>query len=130
MNRGGWILLLGSALLATVVVATATRQRARSPEEDLRAIGNSMRRGRIDREEALSELDHLVDRTLESGDSEIAGRVRLARGRILMDIDALDRAREDFQLVLKLNILPPKEAREVEDDLIDLDLRAGKFAQG
>src|SRR6266850_5579420 len=130
MNRGGWILLIGSAVLAAVVAAMATRQRARSPEEDLRAISERMKGGRGDREEALSELDHLVDRTLASGDSGIVSRVRLARGRILMDIDALDRARDDFQVVLGLGILPAAEAREVEDDLLGLDLRAGKFAQG
>ncbi|HEV8111386.1 MAG TPA: tetratricopeptide repeat protein [Planctomycetota bacterium] len=127
MNRSGWILLIGAIVLAAAVAAMATRERARSPEEDLRDIGDRMRKGRIDRVEALSELDHLVDRTGDSGDSGVTARVRLARGRVLLDIDALDRAREDFQVVLGLGVLPAKEARDIEDDLIDLDLRAGRF---
>jgi tetratricopeptide (TPR) repeat protein len=130
MIRGGWILLIGAAGLAAVVAATATRQRARSPEEDLSAVTDRLRRGRLDREEALSELDRLVDRTSGSSDAGVAARARLTRGRILLDIDALDRAREDLQVVLDLKALSPTESREVEDDLIDLDVRAGKFLQG
>jgi len=130
MNRGGWILLLGSAALAAAVAAMATRERARSPEEDLRRIGDLMRKGRIDREEALSDLDRLAGRTADVGDSGLSSRIRLARGRVLMDIDALDRAQEDFEAVLDLGVLAPKETREVEDLLVDLDIRARRFAKG
>ena len=124
MSRGGWALLVGSGLLAAIVAATATRENAMPPEVALREVQERIRRGRIDREEALSDLNHLVDRTTSSGDSRIAARTRLARARILMEIGAVGRAREDLQIVLGLGVLSPEERRDVEDDLIDLDLRS------
>ena len=124
MSRGGWALLVGSGLFAAIVAATVTRENARPPEVELREVQDRMRRGRIDREEALSDLNHLVDRTTSSGDSRIAARTRLARARILMEIGAVGRAREDLQIVLGLGVLSPEERRDVEDDLIDLDLRS------
>jgi tetratricopeptide (TPR) repeat protein len=124
MSRGGWALLVGSGLLAAIVVATVTRESAKSPEVELREVQERMKRGHIDREEALSDLNHLVDRTTSSGDSRISARTRLARARILMEIGAVGRAREDLQIVLGLGVLSPEERRDVEDDLIDLDLRS------
>jgi two-component system NtrC family response regulator len=102
MNRGGWALLVGSAALAAAVAAMATREIARSPEEELRGIEERLERGRIDREEALYDLDRLVDHTLESGDPRFVAKLRLSRGRLLMDIAAWDRAREDLRIALGL----------------------------
>jgi tetratricopeptide (TPR) repeat protein len=130
MSRGAWILLLGAAALAAAVAAMATRESVRSSEEELRRVKEHLKRGRLDREEALSDLDRLIDRTLDSGDSAFVTQVRLARGRILMDIAAWDRAREDLQVALGLAVLSPAERREVEDDLIGLDMRTLDYDKG
>ncbi len=124
MSRGGWALLVGSGLLAAIVGATVTRENRKPPEVELREVQERMKRRSIDREEALSDLNHLVERTTSSGDSHIAARTRLSRARLLMEIGAVGRAREDLQIVLGLGVLSPEERRDVEDDLIDLDLRS------
>lgn len=130
MNRGGWVLLVGSATLAAAVAAMATREGGRSPEEDLHGIRERLARGRIDREAALSDLDRLVDRTLETGDPPFVAKLRLSRGRLLMDIAAWDRARDDLQVALGLGVLSEVERHEAEDDLIGLHVRAGDFENG
>ncbi|HZO10425.1 MAG TPA: hypothetical protein VFC77_13650, partial [Myxococcota bacterium] len=130
MNRGGWVLLVGSATLAAAVAAMATREGARSPEEELRGIQERLSRGRIDREDALSDLDRLVDRTLETGDPAFVAKLRLSRGRLLMDIAAWERAREDLRVALGLGVLSDVESHEAEDDLIGLHVRAGDYENG
>ncbi|MFN0008293.1 MAG: hypothetical protein ACKVXR_10320 [Planctomycetota bacterium] len=125
MNRGSWIFLVGAVALAGAVAAMATREHARSPEEDLRDIHERLGRGKLDRDDALSGLDRLVERTLETGDPAFVAKLRISRGRLLMDIAAWDRAREDLQVALGLGVLSDLERDEAEDDLIALHLRAG-----
>lgn len=127
MNRGSWALLVGSVALAGAVAAMATREHARTPEEDLRGIHERLGRGKIDRDDALSDLDRLVERTLETGDPLFVSKLRISRGRLLMDIAAWDRARDDLRVALGLGVLSDVERAEAEDDLIGLHLRAGDY---
>jgi len=127
MNRGSWALLVGSVVLAGAVAAMATREHARSPEEDLRGIYERLGRGKIDRDDALSDLDRLVERTLETGDPAFVAKLRMSRGRLLMDIAAWERAREDLRVALGLGVLSDVERSEAEDDLIGLHSRAGDY---
>ena len=130
MTRGRWMLLAGSAVLAAAVAAMATREGVRSPEEELRGIQERLTRGRIDRDDALTDLDRLVDRTLETGDPAFVARLRRARSRLLMDIAAWDRAREDLRVALGLGALSDVERDEAEDDLIRLYVRGEDYENG
>jgi tetratricopeptide (TPR) repeat protein len=127
MSRGNWVLLVGSAMLAAAVAAMATHEGVRSPEEELHGVQERLQRGRIDREEALDDLDRLVGRTLESGDPTFVARLRLSRGRLLMDIAAWDRARDDLRVALGLGVLDEVDRHEAEDDLIGLHIRAADY---
>lgn len=118
-----WLLVLGAAGLG----ARAFLRDARlSPAEEFALLESRIESGIYDHEQSLSALDRALGKAREELDAELANRIQLARGRLLTQIGAYDRARADLLAVLEAR----GGDRSIEELLIDLEGRAGDFAAG
>ncbi len=118
-----WILFALAVALVTGVLAMVTRQSNSTPEDFFATVQSRMSSGRYDREQAVENLDQVLESAQEGGDSELAARVRLLRGQTLRDMGAYERARADFLAVAALRPADPA----VEEDLVELEQRAGDY---
>lgn len=121
-----WILTALSSVVVLGVAAMALRQSTSSAAEFFEIVETRIAEGRYDPEQTLLNLDHALARARDAGDTDLATRVQLARGRMLRDVGAFDRAREDLEAVA----LARPDDRDVEEALVDLDVRAGDFRRG
>jgi len=119
-----WTLFFATAALLVLVGVMVSRQSRVTPEEFLAAVEKRIADGRYDREQTLLNLDQVLERAREAGDSDLESRVLLRRGRLSMELGAWDRARTDLLAVAERRPGDP----EVESDLIELETRAGDFA--
>ncbi len=124
MRWNTWILFGVALALLLGVGAMVSRQARTSPAEFLAAVEKRIADGRYDREQTLLNLDQVLARATEAGDGDLQVRVLLRRGRLLMELGATDRARADLLAVAER--LPDDPA--VENDLVELETRAGDFA--
>lgn len=121
-----WILTALSGVVVLAVAAMALRQSKSSAAEFFAIVESRIAEGRYDPEQTLLNLDHALTRARDAGDGALVARVQLARGRMLRDVGAFDRAREDLEAVA---IARPDD-RDVEQALVDLDVRTGDFRRG
>lgn len=105
------------------VLGMVTRQAATTPADFFAAVKKRMSEGVYDREQSIQNLDSVLERAIDAGDTKLAGQVQLLRGRTLMELGAFDRARADLSAVAAMY---PADVT-VENDLVDLEARSGDF---
>ena len=123
MKTTSWILFGLAVALLLGVGAMVVRQVKQTPSEHFQAIEKRASEGYQDREQLIGRLDQVLDRAVDIGDVELGTRVQLKRGRVLMDLGAFERAREDLTAVAAAR---PGDA-SVESDLAELEARSGDF---
>lgn len=123
MKWSTWILFVLSLSLLITAGVMVTRQSKTTPEDFFAGIEKRVAEGRYDREQAIMNLDQVLAEAVDAGDSDLAVRVQLRRGRVLMDVGSFERARADLAAVAALRPGDPS----VENDLVELEARSGNY---
>src|SRR4051812_7139630 len=118
-----WILSLCSLGLLLAVGLMVFRQARQTPREEFRRVQQRMAHGGFDREQTIANLNEALVNAEDARDVDLSNEIRLARGKLLMQVGAFERARNDLTVVW--------EARggdqTVERLLVDLEQRAGDY---
>ncbi|MBL8859383.1 MAG: hypothetical protein JNL28_12805 [Planctomycetes bacterium] len=123
MKITSWILFGLAVALVLGVGAMVLRQRTLSIAEQFAAVEKRAADGYQDREQLIASFSQVLDRAIDVGDVELGTRVQMKRGRLLMELGAYDRAREDLTAVAAAR---PGDVG-VENDLAELEARSGDF---
>jgi tetratricopeptide (TPR) repeat protein len=123
MKWTSWMLLAASLGLLLAVGLMVARQSRQTPREEFKAIERRVSQGNYDRERTISQFNQVLIRAEDARDSELAGDIRLARGRLLMQVGSFERARNDLTIVWEER----RGDRTVERLLVDLERRAGDY---
>src|SRR5687767_15813873 len=115
-SRAVSLLALGALGLA---VGAWLRDPDRTPAEEFALVERRIAAGLYDQQQSLASLDRALLRAHDVGDLELADRVLLARGRLLLELTAYDRARADLVQVLERRGSDPA----LEEVLIELEAR-------
>jgi tetratricopeptide (TPR) repeat protein len=118
-----WLLLALALVLVTSGIAMVRRQAKATPEDFFASVAERIESGRYDREQVVQNLDQVLERAQAGGDADLTARVLLLRGRTLRDLGAFEAAKADLLAVAAMRPTDPA----VEDDLVDLEARAGDF---
>jgi tetratricopeptide (TPR) repeat protein len=121
-----WILFAASLGLLLAVGVMVSRQANRSAGEQFSAIQKRIAQGNYDRERTIANLDQVLARAQSERLTELQSDIRLARGKLLMQVGAFDRARNDLMIVLDGG----QGGRGVERLLVELEERAGDYRAG
>lgn len=123
MKWSTWILFVLSLSVLVAASWMVTRQSKRTPSDFFADIEKRVEAGAYDREQAVLNLDQVLEEANDAGDTELATRVQLRRGRLLMEIGSFERARADLAAVA---VMHPSDVA-VQNDLVELEARSGNF---
>lgn len=116
-----WFLFALAIAVFGAVAAMVGRQSSRSPAEAFRAIQQKIDAGQFDEEQAIANLELVLERAEHAKDATLVSEVRLARAKVLTKIGSWDRAKADLESVFEQRGNP----RDIEELLVDLDARSG-----
>lgn len=120
-----WFLFALALAVFGAVAAMVGRQSSRTPAEAFHAVEAKIAAGQLDEEQAIANLDLVLERAEHAQNADLATEVRLARAQVLAKIGSWDRAKQDLQAAYEQRGAP----RDIEERLVDLDARSGDVAK-
>ncbi|MEM7518406.1 MAG: tetratricopeptide repeat protein [Planctomycetota bacterium] len=121
-----WLAFFLSLALIAAVFRMASDSEIVGPERIYKETLEAYSRGRIGAEGAIDRLETAIALAEAEGKSNLVANLYTERGRFFLQMNGLNRAREDFLRVLE--VYRPGDL-DVERLLVDVEMKAGNYDQ-